>query len=85
MKMLLKRYWLPVTGILLGALGGYLYWRFVGCAKGTCPITSSTFASTVWGAAIGGLFVSSFKIEKKYDSTCDVFDGGYTIAYACRL
>ena len=55
MKMLLKRYWLPVTGILLGALGGYLYWRFVGCA------------STVWGAAIGGLFVSSFKREKKYD------------------
>ena len=28
MKMLLKRYWLPVIGILLGALGGYLYWRF---------------------------------------------------------
>ena len=56
MKMLLKRYWLPVTGILLGALGGYLYWRFVGCATGTCPITSSPFASTVWGAAIGGLF-----------------------------
>ena len=62
MKMLLKRYWLPVTGILLGALGGYLYWRFVGCATGTCPITSSPFAST-----IGGLFVSSFKREKKYD------------------
>ena len=34
MKMLLKRYWLPVTGILLGALGGYLYWRFVGCEIG---------------------------------------------------
>ena len=67
MKMLFKRYWLPVTGILLGALGGYLYWRFVGCATGTCPITSSPFASTVWGAAIGGLFVSSFKREKKYD------------------
>ena len=50
MKMLLKRYWLPVTGILLGALGGYLYWRFVGCATGTCPITSSPFASTVWSA-----------------------------------
>ena len=67
MKMLLKRYWLPVTGILLGALGGYPYWRFVGCATGTCPITSSPFVSTVWGAAIGGLFVSSFKREKKYD------------------
>lgn len=38
MKMLLKRYWLPVTGILLGALGGYLYWRFVGCATGTCVL-----------------------------------------------
>ena len=41
--------------------------KIVGCATGTCPITSSPFVSTVWGAAIGGLFVSSFKREKKYD------------------
>ena len=67
MKMLLKRYWLPVTGILLGALGGYLYWRFVGCATGTFPISSSTFVRTIWRAVRGVLFLSSFKREKKYD------------------
>ena len=41
MKMLLKRYWLPVTGILLGALGvrrlcdGYVsYYLFSFCQYG---------------------------------------------------
>ena len=28
-----------LLGAALGALGGYLYWYFVGCADGTCPIT----------------------------------------------
>ena len=53
MKMMLKRYWLTVTGIMLGGLGGYLYFRLVCCYTGTCPITSSPFDSTVFGAAIG--------------------------------
>ena len=67
MKTLLKRYGLLAVGILAGAVGGYLYWRFVGCSTGACPITSSPFSTTVWGALIGGLLVSSFKKEEKYD------------------
>ena len=67
MKKWLKRYGLSVLGAVLGAVGGYLYWRYVGCASGTCSITASPWTSTVWGAAIGGLFMSSFKKEKSYE------------------
>ena len=51
---LLKRHWPTLLGAALGALGGYLYWYFVGCADGTCPITSSPLNSTLWGAVMGG-------------------------------
>ena len=49
---LLKRHWPTLLGAALGALGGYLYWYFVGCADGTCPITSSPLNSTLWGAVM---------------------------------
>ncbi len=39
--------------ILLGAAGGFAYYALVGCRTGTCPITSSPFASTAYGALIG--------------------------------
>jgi hypothetical protein len=48
------------VGILVGALGGYLYYHFVGCQAGTCPITSKPFNSTVYGAMMGGLFFNMF-------------------------
>ena len=31
---------LTFIGIFLGAIGGFLYCHYVGCASGTCPITS---------------------------------------------
>ena len=58
---LLKRHWPTLLGAALGALGGYLYWYFVGCADGTCPITSSPLNSTLWGAVMGGLLLSMFE------------------------
>ena len=53
---LLKRHWPTLLGAALGALGGYLYWYFVGC-----PITSSPLNSTLWGAVMGGLLLSMFE------------------------
>jgi F0F1-type ATP synthase assembly protein I len=41
--------------VLGGALAGYLYYRFVGCRSGACPITSSPIISTVYGAMLGFL------------------------------
>ena len=44
---------------MAGAGGGYLYYRFIGCASGTCPITSNPWSSTVYGAVLV-LLVSQF-------------------------
>ena len=42
-------------GILLGGVGGFLYYKLIGCRTGTCPITSNPWISTAYGALIGGL------------------------------
>lgn len=55
---------LTILGILVGALGGYLYYYFVGCASGSCAITSSPVNSTLYGSLMGGLLSNSFKKEK---------------------
>lgn len=60
-----KKNRLTLIGVLVGLAGGLLYWRFVGCASGSCPITSSPLASSAWGAVMGGLLFSAFKKEKK--------------------
>ena len=63
MNFILK-YKLTIIGIVVGALAGYTYYHFVGCANGTCAITSKPLNSTVYGAMMGGLLFSSFKKEK---------------------
>lgn len=53
-------------GIVIGAVAGYLYYSFVGCASGTCAITSKPLNSTLYGALLGGLLFNMFvKSEKK--------------------
>jgi uncharacterized membrane protein len=61
---LLKKYRLGILGTLFGALIGYLYYHFVGCASGTCAITSSPINSAAYGALMGSLAFSSLKNEK---------------------
>ena len=56
---------LLITGIVLGAIGGYLYWQQIGCSSGTCAITSKWHNSTAYGALMGGLLFSLFNKEKK--------------------
>jgi cell division protein FtsW (lipid II flippase) len=40
---------------VLGALGGYAYYFWIGCVSGTCPITSNPWISTGYGALLGFL------------------------------
>ncbi len=40
---------------LVGAIGGYAYYYFIGCATGTCPISSNPYISTAYGAFMGVL------------------------------
>lgn len=65
MKKWFSNNWLYVTGAVAGALGGYLYWNYVGCASGTCMITSKPVNSTLYGALMGGLLFGIFKKENK--------------------
>ncbi len=44
--------------ILLGGVGGYLWYRFVGCKSGVCPITRNPWISAIYGAVIGAMFIS---------------------------
>jgi hypothetical protein len=54
-----KKLILLSVGIALGAIGGYLYFHYIGCISGTCMITSRPLPSTLYGAMMGGLLVSS--------------------------
>ena len=56
-------------GAAIGALGGFLYWKYVGCSTGTCAITSNPFRSTIYFAVFGALIIGSFKKEKKYGNS----------------
>jgi len=44
-----------VLAVVIGAVGGYAYYRFVGCVSGTCPITSNPYYSVAYGAMVGAL------------------------------
>ena len=46
---------IQIIFLLIGAVGGFLYWRFVGCTSGTCAIKSVWYWTTLWGAAMGYL------------------------------
>jgi hypothetical protein len=38
---------------LIGALGGFAYYYFVGCRTGICPLSSNPWISTAYGAGMG--------------------------------
>lgn len=65
MKKWLLNNKLLIIGVFLGAIAGYLYYYFVGCASGTCGITSSPVNSTLYFAVLGGLVMNMIKPETK--------------------
>lgn len=54
---------LSLLGIFIGAIGGFLYWKFIGCATGTCMITSNPLNSSLYGGLMGYLLFNIFKKE----------------------
>ena len=56
---------LYLIGAILGAVAGYMYWKFVGCSSGTCAITSKPVNSILYGAMLGALLLGIFKKEDK--------------------
>ena len=51
-------FWKPVLFVMIGGAGGFLYYRFVGCASGTCAITSNPYASIAFGGFLGYFIVN---------------------------
>lgn len=65
MKNLFNQNLITLIGIPVGALAGFLYWKFVGCHSGSCAITSDPVHSSLYGAVTGGLLFSMFQKKKK--------------------
>ena len=66
MKLLIKHR-LTLLGLVIGALGGFAYYYFVGCTSGTCPITSQPLNSTAYGALLGVLLFGTLKKDQTND------------------
>jgi xanthine/uracil permease len=67
MKYLLKKHMLKIIGILVGSVAGFLYYHFIGCSSGTCPITSNPYMTVVYGALLGYLLFDMFK-KKEHET-----------------
>jgi hypothetical protein len=68
-KMLawIKKRRISVIFLLMGGLSGFLYWKFIGCTTGTCPLKSHWYTMTIYGLLMGWLIgdlISSFTATK---------------------
>jgi hypothetical protein len=59
----MKTYIKMILGIAVGAVLGYSYYYFIGCNSGSCPITSTWYISTLYGAFTG--LIISIPTKKK--------------------
>ena len=63
-----------LSGLAAGASLGYLYYYYIGCASGSCAITSNPYISTAYGAMMGLVFMwpSEVKhVEQKGEDHAD--------------
>lgn len=56
---------LSLIGLVVGIVGGYIYYLKVGCVDGTCSITSNPWLSMLWGGAMGYLLFDMFSQKRK--------------------
>lgn len=57
----MMKYRVPAIASAAGAVGGYLYYRLVGCSSGSCLISSTPLISVPYGALLGYLAAGIFK------------------------
>lgn len=72
MNRFLQKNRIQIIVTILGAIGGFLYWKFIGCESGTCAIKSVWYYSTLWGALAGylvGDIISGLLKRKKKDES----------------
>lgn len=64
-----------LIGLLVGVIGGYLYYHFVGCSSGGCAITSNPYMSILWGGLMGYLLADIFKLKDKKSPSLNQEEG----------
>ncbi len=64
-----------LIGLLVGVIGGYLYYHFVGCTSGGCAITSNPYMSILWGGLMGYLLADVFKLKDKKSPSLNQEEG----------
>ena len=73
MKQFILSHKLESIGAGVGALAGFLYWYFVGCASGNCAIASNPYISSLYGGVLGyllfGLFDNKKTKDKNYENS----------------
>lgn len=50
-----------ILAMLIGALAGYGFYRFVGCRSGACPIWTNPIYASLYGATLGFLVANAVK------------------------
>ena len=56
---------ITIIGVIVGAITGYAYYYYLGCASGTCSITSKPLNSSLYGAVLGGLLFNTISDYRK--------------------
>lgn len=64
MKKFWQKHYPTIILSITGIFAGILYWHFVGCQDGTCPIKSKWYLSGLYGG-IMGLLIGGLFIKKK--------------------
>ncbi|MCI7656622.1 hypothetical protein [Anaerotignum sp.] len=57
-KTLVQRNIGMIFFVTAGLIAGFLYYKYVGCVSGTCPITANPVMSVLYGGIFGGLIHS---------------------------
>ncbi len=58
-----------LAGVVAGGIAGFLYWQFIGCNAGSCPLTSNPYNTVMLFAATGGLMAWDNKQKGTKDKT----------------
>jgi phage shock protein E len=64
---------------LIGAMGGYAYYYFIGCSSGACPISSNPWISTLYGAGFGFILALGKRTKESMATVADKIKAGAKI------